>query len=91
MSDNSYEALLDGCEGDSDGLRHALGDGYVVVRSYGNDDCYEHSYNTIYRTASGQLIHAECGGCSCGGSGSWSLVSSIEEAERLVPEQEREP
>lgn len=83
------EALLDGCDGDRAGLEAALGERYQVVTSWGIDDL-EHSFNTIYQTEHGQLIHAECGGCSCGGSGSWSLVSSVAEAERLVPEHDRE-
>jgi hypothetical protein len=88
---SEYEALLDGCEGDSAGLRAALGASYKVLRSYCNDECYEHSSNTIYEAETGQLIHAECGGCSCGGSGSWSYVANMDEAIKLVPEQEREP
>ena len=87
------EAVLDncGCEGDREGLRQARGDGYDVVKSYGNEQGYgHHSYNTIYKTNGGELIHAECGGCSCGGSGGWEYVKDLEAGRMLVPEQERE-
>lgn len=88
MSEN--EALLDGCDGDEKGLREALGESYSVLESTGEDYGYgHHSYNTIYRTSDGRLIHAECGGCSCGGSGSWSFEPSVDLARRLIPEDER--
>jgi hypothetical protein len=90
-ADLHVEALLDGCEGDAVGLRAALGERYVVLMSWArNDGISEHDYNTIYRASDGRLIHAECGGCSCGGSGSWSYVDSIEDGIALVPECRRE-
>jgi hypothetical protein len=86
-----YEALLDGCEGDSKGLQEALGEGYSVIKSTGDDGGWgHHSYNTIYRSSDGRVIHAECGGCSCFGNGSWSYEESVEMAERMIPEDERE-
>lgn len=85
-----YEALIDGCDGDSEGLKAALGNDYTIIRCWGDDsEGYGHnSYNTIYQTANGKIIHAECGGCSCGGSGSWSYCDNMLEAIRLVPEDE---
>ena len=89
MLDNVYEALLDGCEGDSKGLREALGEDYHVVESYGNDYGYgSHGYTTTYRTSNGRTISADCGGCSCGGSGSWDFVDA-DKAILYVPEQDR--
>lgn len=90
MSEAVFEALLDGCDGDSVGLREALGESYSIEKSTGEDYGYgSHSYNTIYKTSDGRIIHADCGGCSCGGSGNWSYESSVEVAERLIPEDER--
>ena len=84
---NEVEALLDGCDGDSDGLRAALGNRYVILESWGHDEGYgHHGYNTIYRTEDDRLVHAECGGCSCDGSGSWSYVDDLDSGRKLVPE-----
>lgn len=91
LEQDDVQALLDGCEGDADGLRAALGEGAVIVKSWGYEEGYgHHGYDTIWRTADGRIIHAECGGCSCEGSGSWSVCSSMTEAEQLVPEWMRQ-
>jgi len=85
------QALLDYCDGDVAGLKASLGESYSVVKSKGDDWGYgHHSYDTIYRATDGRLIHAECGGCSCGGSGTWTYVDSMAEAERLIPEDKRD-
>jgi hypothetical protein len=85
----TYEALMDGCDGDTAGLLEALGENYRVVKSTGSNYGYgHHSYNTIYQASDGRYVSAECGGCSCGGSGSW-CYSTLQEAERMIPEQER--
>lgn len=84
------EALLDYCDGDVAGLKAALGESYSVVWACGYDEGYgHHSYDTIYRTSDGRLVHAECGGCSCHGNGSWSYETSEEAAMRMVPEDKR--
>ena len=88
-----YEALIGdcGCEGDVRGLSEALGDAYEVISSSGYDEDWgHHSFNTIFKASDGRFIHAECGGCSCGGSGSWSYQESYEMAVRMVPEDERD-
>ena len=88
---NRVMALLDDCDGDRAGLEHALGVGFEPIKSWGHDEGFgHHGYNTLYRAGDGRLVHAECGGCSCGGYGSWSYIESIEEGERLVPEWMRE-
>lgn len=85
-----YQTLNDGCDGDSDGLRVALGDGFEVVDETICDEGWgHHSYNAIFKTADGRIVHAECGGCSCGGSGSWSYEENVANAQRLIPEDER--
>lgn len=88
-----YEALIGGCgcDGDAKGLAEALGEHYSVIESSGDDSIGygHHSYNTIYRASDGCVIHAECGGCSCGGSGSWSYEDSVACARRMIPEDER--
>lgn len=88
--DHDVEALLDGCDGDSEGLRKALGDAYTVVHSSGDEYGWgHHSYNTVYRATDGRTIHADCGGCSCGGSGNWDYATEGE-AMRMIPEDQRE-
>lgn len=82
--------LHDGCEGDKEGLVAALGDGFEVVwESFSNEGYGHHSYDQVLKTSDGRIVHAECGGCSCQGSGSWSVCASVEEAMRLVPESRR--
>lgn len=71
-------------------LVEALSGGYEVVWEGGGHEGYgHHSLNAVIKLADGRFIHAECGGCSCWGSGSWSFCADEEEARRLVPEQER--
>jgi hypothetical protein len=83
---NEYEACLDGCD---DSLRKELGYNYKILKSTGSDHGYgHHSYNTIYQTETGKIISAECGGCSCEGSGSW-CYTTLYEAGLMIPEQER--
>ncbi len=89
MSGPRYSTLNDGCDGDSDGLRLALGDDYAIVSEHLDDYDYEHSYNAVFALPDGRYIHADCGGCSCGGSGHWSYVADRIEAERLIPEDQR--
>lgn len=93
MSDNpSYSTMNDGCESMEEGraLREALGDGFSVLYENYDDHGYgHHNANAIFVTRDGRFISAECGGCSCQGSGSWAVVESREEAIRMVPEQER--
>ncbi len=85
-------ALIDdGCTGDSDGLRTALGEGSTIVWTVGTDEGYgHHSTNTLWLRADGQHIFAECGGCSCEGSGHWQYVDSEPAGRLLVPEWMRE-
>lgn len=87
---NDCQALLDGCEGDSGGLKHALGDAYSLIWANGSNEGWgHHSYDTIYRATDGRVIHASCGGCSCYGTGDWSYETSEQEAMRMVPEDKR--
>lgn len=91
MKNQDYQTLNDGCDGDSAGLCAALGDDFDVM--YENYDAHgygHHSANAIFRASDGRIIHAECGGCSCHGSGSWSYETDEETAMRMVPEQERD-
>ena len=82
--------LLDGCEGDADGLRAALAQPHVVLTSSCEHEGWgHHSCNVVVAFADGRILHANCGGCSCQGNGDWSWCSTPEEAERLIPEQER--
>lgn len=85
----NYETMNDGCEGDREGLKAALGEGYTVIyENYDAQGWGHHSANAIFQTVDGRYISAECGGCSCQGSGSW-CETTREEAIRMVPEQER--
>jgi hypothetical protein len=85
-----YQTLNDGCEGDSAGLAAALGDGFTVLYENCDDGGWgHHSYNAMFLTADGKHVAANCGGCSCHGSGDWEYVDSREEAIRRIPEQER--
>jgi hypothetical protein len=81
-----YSTLNDGCDGDSEGLAAALGTGYSVIFESIEDWGYgHHSYDALFALADGRFIHASCGGCSCGGSGDWSIVDSLKEAKRYMP------
>lgn len=82
-----FHVLNDGCDGDKGGLLAALGVGFeVVFEEYDDSEGYgHHSGNAIFRTSDGQYIHAECGGCSCHGSGSWFRAKSEEEARQAIP------
>lgn len=84
---SEYQTLNDGCEGDSDGLAAALGTDFAVVFEEYDDStgCGHHSADAIFRLSDGRIVHAECGGCSCEGSGSWSFEDSLEAAARLIP------
>lgn len=90
-AEHPYSTLADGCKGDSAGLAEALGDHYEVIYECRSDEGWgHHSYNAVFRIPDGRYIHAECGGCSCGGYGSWSYCADEREALLLVPEQERD-
>lgn len=83
------EVMNDGCEGDTSGLDALLTEPHVVVfESYWAEQ-HEHSGNMIVVLADGRVIHANCGGCSCGGSGDWVFRDDVGDAWRMVPEQER--
>ena len=85
-----YQTMNDGCDGDSQGLRDALGDDYEVITEVRDEQGYgAHDSNAVFRTASGKIIHADCGGCSCGGTGNWDYVTSEGEAMRMIPESAR--
>lgn len=86
-----YQTLNDGCTGDDDGLRAALGDDFEVVwENYDDAEGYgHHSADAVFRLADGRFVHAECGGCSCEGSGSWSYEESEAAARLMVPEWRR--
>src|SRR5262245_47337354 len=72
-------------------LMEALGKNYVVLEHYGYEEGWgHHGYETIYQTHDGRIIFASCGGCSCGGSGSWAYEDSVEEARENISEYERE-
>jgi hypothetical protein len=87
---NERQVLADGCYGDADGLTSALGTTFEVVFSNCDDQGYgHHSYDEIYKLPDGRVIHAECGGYSCKGSGSWSYCADETEAMKLVPEWRR--
>ena len=46
-----YQTLNDGCDGDSAGLRAALGDGFKVISESIDDGGWgHHSYNAIFET-----------------------------------------
>ena len=91
MSVCDYQTLNDGCEGDSEGLKSALGDGFEVVAEEYEDSIGwgHHSADAVFRLADGRIVHAECGGCSCGGSGSWSYCETLDEALKSIPEHRR--
>lgn len=93
MSKPAYQTLApdEGCYGDSAGLALALGDDYeVVVEAYDDSEGYgHHSADAIFRLPDGRIIHAECGGCSCEGNGSWSFCASLDEALKAIPEYRR--
>lgn len=86
-----FQTLNDYCDGDRDGLVAALGDGFsVLFENYDDSEGYgHHSADAIFRTADGRIIHAECGGCSCDGSGSWSEYETEEKARQAIPEWRR--
>ncbi len=63
---------------------------YCILAQVVSNDGYEHTYNAVLITDEGQIIHADCGGCSCGGSGSWGLAASYEDGLRMIPEIDRE-
>lgn len=91
MTTLEHRVLDDGCEGDSIGLAALLADGYEVLHAYHSDEGYgHHSYDEIIKLADGRIVHAECGGCSCEGSGSWSIEEDVAAAAKLVPEHYRD-
>lgn len=86
----NVHVLADGCGGDSEGLKALLAQPHVVLSERcSHEDWGHHSCNVVVLLGDGRIVHAECGGCSCGGSGSWSFAETLEDAERLIPEQER--
>lgn len=79
--------LVDGCDGDDVGLKAALGENPELLHSNYEDWGYgDHGYNEVWKTTDGKFLHAECGGCSCGGSGSWDYYDNEEEARRKIPQ-----
>lgn len=88
MSDRMV--LADGCDGDGSGLTAALGTNYEIVyqdlENYGHG---HHNYDEVYKLADGTYIHAECGGCSCGGSGSFTDPLDYERAKQFIPLEKR--
>lgn len=86
-----YRTLNDGCYGDKSGLEKALGDGYqILYENYDDSEGYgHHGGEAVFLTADGKYIHASCGGCSCEGSGDWSICDSKEAALLNIPEYSR--
>ena len=83
-----YSTCADGCEV-NEGLSEALGDDFIVLfENYDAQGFGHHSANAVFQTDDGRFIHADCGGCSCQGYGTWEECSR-EEAFNRVPEQER--
>lgn len=77
------------CDGDRELLIEELNKGtFQIEFEYISDEGYgHHQYEAVYySTYDGRYFHAECGGCSCGGSSSWSEHSSLESAMHQVPE-----
>jgi hypothetical protein len=69
---------------------NSLIEGAELVFDYSYDEGYgHHSVDEVWRLADGRYVHAECGGCSCEGSGSFSVEKDEETAMRLVPEYHR--
>lgn len=86
----AFDAVCGGCDGDRAGLLVALGDGFEVLFTGGDYGGWgHHSANSTFKTADGKFVHANCGGCSCGGTGDWRYCDSEADAMRYVPEQER--
>jgi hypothetical protein len=85
-----YSTLADGCEGDSAGLAAALGTDFVVLyENYDHEGWGHHGADAVFKASDGRFVHAECGGCSCGGRGSWDYCADEQEALRLIPEHAR--
>ncbi len=91
MSEVKYYTLADDCVGDSEGLAAALGAEFeVITENYDDSEGYGHHFaDAVFRAHDGRIIHAECGGCSCEGSGSWSYCDSVEQALAQIPEWRR--
>lgn len=87
----TFRCLQDGCDGDTDGLLAALGSNYsVLFEHYDDSPGYgHHMSNALLRAATGELYHVECGGCSCGGSGTWRQVTDVAEAAQYLPDDAR--
>lgn len=84
------EAVLDNCDYKNptkvEELKTELGENYSVVWSDGYSEWPgHHEYITLYKTMDVHYILAECGGCSCGASGSYFPVT-LEEAKGLIGE-----
>jgi hypothetical protein len=84
-------AGIDGCDmDDPPGLKAALV-GATLLEAYGYEEGWgHHAYDDIYQLADGRYLHVECGGCSCGGRGTWATYDGLEEARLRVPEWTRE-
>jgi hypothetical protein len=87
-----YDTMHDGCDGDSEGLAAALGETFVVIwEDYDDSTGYgHHDARAVFRAHDGRFVRADCGGCSCGGSGSWEYVDTEAEALALVPQVARD-
>lgn len=88
MEKPEYKTLGPCCESPAEGakLAAALGENYKVLYEDYNEHGYgHHDGNAVFETADGKYIHAECGGCSCYGSGSWEYCDTREDAIRLIP------
>lgn len=89
MIDREYQTLNDGCEGDSEGLAVAV-TGATLLWEGGSDYGWGHHHsNAIWTLPDGRYVTAECGGCSCGVSGSWGYRDTFEQAISDVPSEHR--
>jgi len=92
-----YRTCADGCitndlGGSQQALQTALDGGYALLYEHYDDSegWGHHHANMVAVLPDGRIIHAEYGGCSCEGHGSWSFVDSLEEGLRMIPEHVRE-
>lgn len=77
--------FCDDCRGDREGWNQAIAGAELIYKHYENRGWGHHEYNEIWRTPGFRFLHGECGGCSCGGSGSWGEYS-LEEAKQRIPD-----
>lgn len=79
-------------EGDEEKLFcEAIGEEFeIAFQDASHEGWGHHGVNVVIRTKDDRWVHADCGGCSCDGSGDWGFYESKEEAMRHVPEDVRE-